>query len=56
METDVPEDWRAAIEMAAGRKRILVVGATDMGKTSFIRTLAAAGGEPLRLIDLDPGQ
>ena len=56
MDSDLPEDWSAAIERAAGRRRILVVGATDVGKTSFIRALAAASAEPLRLIDLDPGQ
>ena len=55
-EAHLPDDWREAIEAAQGRRRILVLGATDMGKTSFIRALADAIDEPLRLVDLDPGQ
>jgi polynucleotide 5'-hydroxyl-kinase GRC3/NOL9 len=53
-EMHLPDDWREAIAKAAGCRRILVLGATDVGKTSFIRALATE--RPLRLIDLDPGQ
>ncbi|HWH22870.1 MAG TPA: Clp1/GlmU family protein, partial [Allosphingosinicella sp.] len=38
---------------------MLVIGPTDAGKSSFILAAteaAAAAGNPLRLIDLDPGQ
>ncbi len=55
-ELHLPEDWRGALQSAAGRKRILVLGPTDAGKTSFIRALAAVAPEPLGLVDLDPGQ
>lgn len=52
----LPDDWRGALQTAAERQRILILGPTDAGKTSFIRALAAAAPEPLGLIDLDPGQ
>jgi hypothetical protein len=35
---------------------VLVLGATDMGKTSFIRAFLDEAGGAARLIDLDPGQ
>ncbi len=52
----LPDDWRGALQAAAERQRILVLGPTDAGKTSFIKALAAAAPERLGLIDLDPGQ
>jgi polynucleotide 5'-hydroxyl-kinase GRC3/NOL9 len=54
-ETDLPTDWSEALARAAPFRRILVLGATDMGKTRFIRQLMEVRAE-LRLIDLDPGQ
>ncbi len=55
-EMHLPDDWRGALQSAAGRQRILVLGPTDAGKTSFIKALGAAAREPLGLVDLDPGQ
>ncbi len=49
----LPEEWEAALSSSA--ERILVLGATDMGKSSFIRALAARR-PGLTLVDLDPGQ
>ena len=47
------ESWLEAIATARGRQRVVVLGATDMGKSSFIRAVLAGRGQ---LIDLDPGQ
>ena len=52
---DLPPAWRDAVDRAAGARRILVVGPTDVGKSSFIRALAADRPE-IALLDLDPGQ
>ena len=54
-DTDLPEDWSAALAKGGGFSRILVLGATDMGKTRLIGELMARRSA-LRLIDLDPGQ
>jgi polynucleotide 5'-hydroxyl-kinase GRC3/NOL9 len=54
-ETHLPPDWSEALARAADSRRILVLGATDVGKTRFIRQLMGDRAE-LRLIDLDPGQ
>jgi hypothetical protein len=51
----VPEDWSEAIGALDKCRRILVLGATDVGKTTFIKKLASARAK-LMLIDLDPGQ
>ncbi len=55
-EPDLPPAWREALARAAVSRRVLVLGATDMGKTTFIRALLEAREQPARLIDLDPGQ
>lgn len=53
---DVPAAWAAALDaVAAGARRVMVVGATDTGKSTFCRWLAAAG-LPAVLVDADPGQ
>jgi polynucleotide 5'-kinase involved in rRNA processing len=51
----VPEDWAEAIHALGKRRRMLVLGAADAGKTSFIRALSSPRTR-LALIDLDPGQ
>lgn len=50
---ELPPHWETALTSPA--QRILVLGATDAGKSSFIRALAARRPE-LALVDLDPGQ
>ncbi len=55
-DTDLSQDWRCAIAQAAAASRVVVLGATDMGKSTFIRQLVAASGRSPMLIDLDPGQ
>ena len=52
----LPQDWTDALAALTAARRVLVLGATDMGKSSFIRALLASRDEPMRLIDLDPGQ
>jgi hypothetical protein len=52
----LPPDWSDALAEASARRRVLVLGATDMGKTSFIRAFLEGQGGGARLIDLDPGQ
>ena len=52
----LPPEWRDALARAGGCRRVLVLGATDMGKTSFIRAFFDRAGGDARLIDLDPGQ
>jgi polynucleotide 5'-kinase involved in rRNA processing len=54
-QIDLAETWRHGLEAARRRRRLLVLGATDVGKTSFIRLLLGVSGGA-RLIDLDPGQ
>ncbi len=49
-------DWQAALDRLGGALRILVLGATDVGKSSFIREALRRPGPELRLLDLDPGQ
>jgi polynucleotide 5'-hydroxyl-kinase GRC3/NOL9 len=51
----MPQDWAQAIGALKARRRILVLGATDVGKTTFIRMLTSARRK-LAVIDLDPGQ
>jgi polynucleotide 5'-hydroxyl-kinase GRC3/NOL9 len=51
----LPDEWVQAIESLHGRRRIAVIGATDVGKSSFVGALLACRPE-LALIDLDPGQ
>ena len=52
----LPPEWRDALARAGACRRVLVLGATDMGKTSFIRAFLDRAGGEARLIDLDPGQ
>lgn len=58
---EVPAGWTAAIGQIVNcpKRRIVVIGPPDAGKSSFIRAAmskAADGRAPLKLIDLDPGQ
>jgi polynucleotide 5'-hydroxyl-kinase GRC3/NOL9 len=50
----VEQRWKEAVDAAAGKQRILVLGPTDAGKSTFIRALARR--TEVELIDLDPGQ
>jgi polynucleotide 5'-hydroxyl-kinase GRC3/NOL9 len=52
---DLPDEWREALDRLARFRRIVVIGAADAGKSSFIRALIARS-DRLSLIDLDPGQ
>jgi polynucleotide 5'-kinase involved in rRNA processing len=57
----LPLSWLAAIaQIEQGlARRVVVIGSTDVGKSSFIRAgidAVTAVGLPLPLIDLDPGQ
>lgn len=53
----VPESWQAAARaVAGGARRVLVVGATDTGKSTFCRWLLAQAPTPALLLDADPGQ
>lgn len=52
---DLPDTWRRGISAAIGRRRVVVLGPTDVGKTSFIRSVLEAWPS-MRLVDLDPGQ
>lgn len=49
-------DWEQALARAAGAARLLVLGATDAGKSSFILELLRRSGGRAAVIDLDPGQ
>lgn len=51
---DLPDEWKDALAAAAEKQRILVLGATDVGKSAFIRAYSAV--RPAAIIDLDPGQ
>lgn len=57
---DLPPDWADTIAATAGRcRRLLLVGPTDVGKSSFARALIAGwpdGAPPPALLDADPGQ
>ena len=55
-EPDLSRSWSEAVAAAARHRRVVVLGATDMGKTTFIRAVLAGSGAAPRLIDLDPGQ
>lgn len=54
-EAHLPPEWARAMA-AAANKRVLVLGATDVGKSSFIRAFLKRDGRESLLIDLDPGQ
>jgi polynucleotide 5'-hydroxyl-kinase GRC3/NOL9 len=51
-----PLDWEQALARAAGAARLLVLGETDVGKSSFILELLRRTGGRTAVIDLDPGQ
>lgn len=51
----LPRGWQAAFEAAVVARRAIVIGASDMGKSYFVRRVLAGGGGTA-LIDLDPGQ
>ena len=58
---DVPPDWaRAAARIADGEaRRVLVLGARDVGKSALCRVIldvAAAAGRAVALLDADVGQ
>ena len=55
---DFPSEWQDALARAADAQRVVVLGPTDAGKSTFIHALAAvrASGDTTRIIDLDPGQ
>jgi polynucleotide 5'-hydroxyl-kinase GRC3/NOL9 len=55
-KADLPPAWSRAISDARARRRIVVLGATDTGKSSFIRAFLEMTGHSAMLIDLDPGQ
>jgi polynucleotide 5'-kinase involved in rRNA processing len=51
--------WSEALARAADARRMVVIGPADVGKSSFIREVAAErapSSPPLGLLDLDPGQ
>ena len=60
MEVDAPKPWFDALELIAKEKgRVLIIGATDTGKstlTKFLITQLCRRGFPLGLIDTDVGQ
>ena len=54
-----PPGWALAAERAAAARLVLVLGATDTGKTSLVSHLAGAlatRGHPIGVIDADLGQ
>jgi len=53
----IADDWRSAIDaiLAGERRRVVVIGPTDSGKSSFVAALLAAAPD-FELIDADPGQ
>jgi polynucleotide 5'-hydroxyl-kinase GRC3/NOL9 len=55
-KVDLPPAWSKAIIDACASRRIVVLGATDMGKSTFIRAFLAHSGRAAMLIDLDLGQ
>lgn len=55
-ELDLSPEWREALSAAASSRRAIILGPTDVGKTTFIRALLEGPGQGARLIDLDPGQ
>lgn len=51
----LPDEWLDALARLRAARRTLVLGAADVGKSSFVH--AALSAKPgLRLLDLDPGQ
>ena len=61
MHTTLPPSWAAAIaRIEEGlARRVVVIGETDVGKSSFVYAAMNAAAQvraPLQLIDLDPGQ
>lgn len=56
-ELHIPDDWQAAIDTIAAQDfvRVVVIGATDTGKSSFVTALLRSAPER-ELIDVDPGQ
>ncbi|WP_437378699.1 Clp1/GlmU family protein [Inquilinus limosus] len=58
---DIPDDWSRALHaiLAGGIRRIVVIGAADVGKSSFCRALLAQALRRRRstaLVDADVGQ
>ena len=58
---ETPAGWAATLDRIAQRekRRVVVIGPTDVGKSSFVRAALDAAAEAstaLSLIDLDPGQ
>ena len=58
---DVPAEWTSAIAaiVERGRRRVIVIGPTDVGKSSFVTTLCRAwqsAGRSPAIVDADPGQ
>ncbi|MDJ0389522.1 Clp1/GlmU family protein [Roseomonas sp. E05] len=58
---DTPPDWERALQhiLASGARRIMLLGPTDAGKSSFCRLLlarAARAQRPVALLDADLGQ
>ena len=53
-EMPLPDEWTAALDAASVAPRTIVLGATDVGKSSFIRAVLERSGKAL--LDLDPGQ
>jgi polynucleotide 5'-hydroxyl-kinase GRC3/NOL9 len=55
---DLPPDWQEALARAADAERVVVLGPTDAGKSTFIQALVAmrGPGEVIRIVDVDPGQ
>ena len=60
-EPHIPADWAEALTdlVSAGCRRVVVLGATDRGKSTFCRLLRQrlrAAGRPAALVDADIGQ
>jgi polynucleotide 5'-hydroxyl-kinase GRC3/NOL9 len=54
-----PSDWRGVLESLQEARTILLMGATDTGKTTFLTWLAntlAAQGQRIAIVDADVGQ
>src|SRR3712207_7920129 len=60
VEIDEPAAWIEAIEriLSAQRRRVLVLGSGDVGKSTFARLIlrAASASRRTALLDLDVGQ
>jgi polynucleotide 5'-hydroxyl-kinase GRC3/NOL9 len=60
-QADIPEDWRrsAATVLQERPRVVLLLGGTDLGKSSYCRFLAdalASAGERVAIVDADVGQ